>query len=144
MANKIIKTILQNGSKSLIMHIYLESDGNEGELVNYPIVDPEVDYPEDLGSRNPRPVVRQIWSSLAWFDGLLSFDDLVPAPSWLIQRDGPQYTDLRYFGGLKERYENPDDKDSSDRTGKVLLSTTDFAPLGSTGTIVLEIWKGEA
>ena len=144
MANKIIKTILQNGSKSLIMHIYLESDGNEGELVNYPIVDPEVDYPEDLGSRNPRPVVRQIWSSLAWFDGLLSFDDLVPAPSWLIQRDGPGYTDLRYFGGLKERYEEPDNKDGSDRTGKVLLTTTDFAPLGSTGTIVLEIWKGEA
>ena len=144
MANKIIKTILQNGSKSLIMHIYLESDGNEGELVNYPIVDPDVDYPEDMGSRNPRPVVRQVWHSFGWFDGLLSFDDLVPAPSWLLHRDSASYTDLRYFGGLKERYEAPDDKDSSDRTGKVLLSTSDFAPLGSIGTIVLEIWKGEA
>ena len=144
MANTILKTILQNGSKSLVMQIYLESDGNEGELVNYPIVDPDVDYPEDLGSRNPRPVVRQIWSSLAWFDVLLSFDNLVPAPSWLIQRDGPQYTDLRFFGGLKERYEEPDNKDSSDRTGKVLLTTTDFAPEGSRGTLILEIWKGEA
>ena len=144
MANTIKKTILQNGSKSLIMHIYLESDGNEGELVNYPIVNPEVDYPEILGSRNSRPTVRQIWSSLAWFDALISFDDLVPAPSWLLQRDGPQYTDLRYFGGIKERYLDPKDKDSSDRTGKVLISTTDFAPLGSTGTLVLEIWKGGA
>lgn len=126
------------------MHIYLESDGNEGELVNYPIVDPDVDYPEDMGSRNLRPIVRQIWSSLAWFDALVLFDDLVPAPSWLLQRDGPGYTDLRFFGGIKERYVEPDDKESSDRTGKVLLTTTDFAPLGSQGTLVLEIWKGKA
>lgn len=144
MANTILKTILQNGSKSLIMQVYLESDGNEGELVNYPIVDPDVDYPEDLGSRNPRPVVRQIWSSLAWFDVLISFDNLLPAPSWLLQRDGPQYTDLRYFGGLKERYESPQTKEGSDRTGKVLITTTDFAPEGSRGTLVFEIWKGGA
>ena len=144
MANTILKTILQNGTKSMIIQIYLESDGNEGELINYPIVDPDVDYPEDKGSRNPRPVVRQIWSSLAWFDVLLSFDNLIPAPSWLLQRDGPQYTDLRFFGGLKERYEEPDNKEASDRTGKVLITTTDFAPEGSRGTLILEIWKGEA
>ena len=144
MANTVIKTILQNGTKSLIMQVYLESDGNEGELVNYVIVDPDVDYPEDKGSRNPRPVVRQVWSSLAWFDVLISFDDLVPAPSWLLQRDGPQYTDLRFFGGLKERYVDPKDKESSDRTGKVLITTTDFAPEGSRGTLVFDIWKGEA
>jgi hypothetical protein len=144
MANTIKKTILQNGSKSLIMHIYLESDGNEGELVNYPIVDPDTDYDQNRGPRNARPVVRQVWHSFAWFDGLLAFDDLVPAPSWLLQRDSASYTDLRFFGGIKERYVAPQDKDSSDRTGKVLLTTTDFAPLGSTGTLVLEIWKGEA
>ena len=144
MANIIKKTILQNGTKGFIVHIYLESDGNEGELVNYPIIDPEVDYPEFAGSRNSRPTVRQIWHSFAWFDGLISFDDLVPAPSWLLQRDNTDYTDLRYFGGLKERYEDPDNKDASDRTGKVLLTTTDFAPLGSKGTLILEIWKGEA
>ena len=144
MANKIIKTLLQNGSKSLIVHVYLESDGVEGELTNYVLIDPDVDYPEDLGSRNPRPVVRQVWHSFGWFDGLLSFDDLVPAPSWLLQRDSASYSDFRYFGGIKERYEDPDTKEGSDRTGKVLLTTTDFAPLGSTGTMVLEIWKGEA
>ena len=144
MANKIIKTVLKNGSKSLIMHIYLESDGNCGELVNYPLIDPVVDFPQDFGSGNPRPIVRQIWHSFSWFDGLLSFDDLVPAPSWLLQRDSANYTDLRYFGGIKERYIDPKNKVSSDRTGKVLLSTTDFAPLGSRGTMIIEIWKGEA
>ena len=144
MANTILKTVLQNGSKSLILHLYLESDGNEGELTNYVIFDPRTDLDEGAATRHPRPVVRQIWHSFAWFDGLLAFDDLVPAPSWLLQRDSASYTDLRYFGGIKERYIDPKDKDSSDRTGKVLLTTTDFAPLGSMGTLVLEIWKGEA
>ena len=144
MANRILKTVIQNGSKSLLLHIYLESDGNEGELVNYPIFDPRIDLDEREAIRYPRPIVRQIWHSFAWFDGLLAFDDLVPAPSWLLQRDSASYTDLRYFGGIKERYVDPQTKEGSDRTGKVLLSTTDFAPLGSMGTLVLEIWKGEA
>ena len=144
MANKVLKTVLQNGSKSLILHVYLESDGNEGELENYVIFDPRTDLDESFLDRFPRPVVRQMWHSFAWFDGLISFDDLVPAPSWLLHRDSASYTDLRYFGGIKERYTDPKDKDSSDRTGKILLSTTDFAPLGSVGTLVLEIWKGEA
>lgn len=143
MANKILKTILQNGSKSLLLHIYLESDGNEGELVNYPIFDPRTDLDEGVAIRYARPTVRQIWHSFAWFDGLLSFDDLIPSPSWVLHRDAASYTDLRYFGGIKERYTEPKDKASSDRTGRVLLSTNDFAPLGSQGTMVLEIWKGD-
>jgi hypothetical protein len=68
MANRIIKTILQNGTKSIIFHVYLESDGDEGELVNYPLIDPAVDYPENDNSRHIRPVVRQIWHSFSWFD----------------------------------------------------------------------------
>ena len=72
-----------------------------------------------------------------------SFDDLIPAPSWNLQRDGPGYMDFRYFGGIKERYIPPQDKDSSDRTGRILITTTDFAPLGSVGTLVLELWRGQ-
>ena len=143
MANRVIKTVLQNGSKSFILHVYLESDGNEGELVNYPLIDPTVDYPELDNSRHIRPVVRQIWHSFSWFDGLLAFDDLVPAPSWNLARDGDNYTDLRYFGGLKDRYIDPKDQKASDRTGRVLLTTNDFAPQGSIGTIILELWKGK-
>ena len=145
MANRILKTILQNGSKSIIFHIYMESDGNEGELVNYPLIDPAVDFPNDDSSHQgrPRPVVRQMWHSFGWFDGLISFDDLVPTPSWLLARDGDNYTDLRFFGGIKDRYVDPNDSLSSDRTGKVLITTTDFAPQGSKGTLVIELWKGQ-
>ena len=143
MANTVTKTVIANGSKSVILHVYLESDGNEGELVNYPIFDPADDLPE--GDLNPmgRLTVRQVWHSFSWFDGLLTFDELSPIPSWNFARDGDQYSDFRYFGGIKERYEGVKDKDANDRTGKLLLTTTDFAPLGSIGTMVIEIGRSQ-
>lgn len=142
MANRIVKTVVQDGTKYLILHTYLESDGNEGELVNYPLIDPLVDY-AILGSKYIRPVVRQIWHSFSWFDALLAFDDLVPAPSWVLARDTHNYTDLRYFSGIKEKFIDPNNRSSSDRTGRILLSTNGFAPLGSMGTMVLEILKAQ-
>ena len=143
MANIVIKTPIVHGSKTLVYHFYLESDGNEGELVNYPLIDPAVDFPDDPAFKDIRPIVTQIWHSFSWFDGLLAFDDLVPAPSWNLPRDGDNYTDLRYFGGLKDRFIDPKDKKSSERTGKILLTTTDFAPLGSIGTLIIELRKKE-
>ena len=142
MTNRIIKTVLQDGSKSFLLHVYLESDGNEGELVNYVLIDPAVDY-AILGGKDIRPVLTQVWYGNSWFDTLLSFDDLIPAPSWNLPRDGGGYYDLRYFGGIKDRFIDPNDKTSSDRTGRILVSTTDFAPLGSVGTMVLELRKGQ-
>ena len=141
MANHVLKTIIQNGTKSIIFHFYLESDGIQGELINYVLIDPAVDYPEKDNSKDKRLAVRQIWHSFGWFDALLSFDDLVPAPSWLLTRDAHNYTDLRYFGGIKDRYIVPKDKFSSDRTGKVLITTDGFAPEKSRGTLVLELYK---
>ena len=134
MANRILKTTLLNGSNSFILHAYLESDGNEGELTNYVLIDKD-----ELG-KDVRPTVVQIWHSFSWFDAFLSFDDLVPVPSWNLLRD-INYNDLRYFGGIKERFTDPKDKKSSDRTGQLLISTRDFAPLGSIGTLVLELKK---
>jgi hypothetical protein len=144
MANHIKKTILQNTSKSLIIHAYLESDGTEGELTNSVLFNPMTDLDESSNIRYPRLTLRQAWHSFAWFDVLISFDDLNPVPSWLLHRDSANYTDLRYFGGIKDRYVDPKNKDSSERTGKILLTTTDFAPLNSKGTLVLELWKSEA
>jgi hypothetical protein len=146
-ANNIIKTIINNGSKSIVFFVYMESDGNEGELVNYPIIDPAKDYVDEngnqlAGSKDIRPVVTQVWHSFSWFDALLSFDALTPAPSWFLARDASNYVDLRYFGGLKERFTIPQDKFSSDRTGKLLITTSGFAPLGSMGTMVIELRKG--
>ena len=37
MANRILKTALLNGSKFLALHVYLESDGNEGDEMIAPL-----------------------------------------------------------------------------------------------------------
>lgn len=145
MANQVIKTTLGNSNGKITLHVYLESDGNEGELTNYVLIDPTVFYPELITAQDQRAnrhILTQIWYSLSWFDALLSFDDLIPTPSWLLVRDGQGYNDFRYFGGISDRYIDPDNKLSTDRLGRILITTKDFAPLGSIGTIVLEFKRG--
>lgn len=144
MANAINKTVMQNGVKSFLVHFSFESDGVEGELKNYVLVDPAVDYEfmEEGKLRSlVRPVISQIWYSQAWYDSVLYFDSLVPVHSWTLSRDGSGYYDFRYFGGISDRYTPPQDQFGSDRTGKILLTTNGFAPLGSMGCLVLELRK---
>jgi len=142
--HKIIKTVLQNGSRSIILHVYMESDGVGKELENYVLIDPETFYTEigsEFSKKLVRPTLTQAWYSFSWFDTLVSFDDLVPTPSWMLARDGANHVDFRCFGGIKDRYAFPKDASSSDRTGRILLSTTNFAPYGSKGTLILELRK---
>ncbi len=144
MANQINKTVMQNGVKSFLVHFSFESDGQEGELSQYVLVDPVNDYEfMNVGKERTlvRPVISQVWYSQAWYDSVLYFDSLVPIHSWTLSRDGAGYYDFRYFGGISDRYTPPQDQFSSDRTGKILISTNGFAPLGSMGALVLEIRK---
>ena len=140
MANTVTKTAIQNSLKSLILHIYLESDGNEGELTNYVLIDPNLDFAEP-NTKGLNLTLAQAWFSFSWFDALLSFDSLVPLPAWELARDANNYMDFRYFGGISNRYIDPQNIYGSDKTGKILISTKDFAPLGSNGTLVLEFRK---
>lgn len=144
MTNTITRTLLVNGARSMLLHVYLESDGVTGELKNYVLVDPTV-YDGVFTDKIIRPdmklTVTQIWHSLGWFDALLSFDDLVPAPSWVCTRDSCNHIDFRHFGGIAQRYVDPDTAKATDRTGKILLSTNGFAPAGSMGTLIIEIRK---
>ena len=125
--SQIVKTLLSDGPSKSILSVYLQSDGVEGELTNYILLDPKV----DLTPTAKQLTVLQIWYSFSWFDALLSFDDVSPYPSWMLTRDTGNYHDFRYFGGLKDR-------SGIDSTGKLFLTTTGFAPIGSTGTIIIE------
>jgi len=133
MANVVVKQVLSEGTK-IILYVYLESDGVEGEFTNYVLLDPAVDFDPPIMAGARQLTVLQAWSSLSWFDATLSFDDLVPYPNWTFVRDGDGYTDFRYFGGLKDRA-------GIDHTSKLLLSTNGFAPLGSKGNLIIELRK---
>lgn len=130
MSNIVIKQILQNGPKNALIYVYMKSDGTEGELTNYVLLDPS-DLQMDSSTQF---TVTQIWHAFSWFDAMLSFDDLVPYPSWNLTRDQDAYTDLRYFGGLK-------DQSGIDHTSKLLITTSGFAPDGSVGTLIVELKK---
>ena len=140
----VTRTILNNGSRNLLLHVYLESEGFQGELDKYVLADPELYdtiFTNKIILPNMKLTLTQVWYSFNWFDGLLSFDAVNPVPCWLLPRDASNYADFRYFGGLANRYIDPQTVKGTDRTGKILLSTSGFAPLGSTGTMVMEIKK---
>lgn len=141
----VVSTILNNGTKNLLLHVYLNSDGSEGELKNFVLADSEL-YDGIFSSRGiVRPDMKlkimQVWYNFSWFDGFLSFDDTSPVPGWQLPRDAHNYLDFRYFGGLSHRLVDPQTSKSTDRTGKLLFSTNGYAVVGSTGTMVLEIKK---
>ena len=130
MSNRIVKTILSDGPTKATVSFYFESDGVEGELTNYVLIDPAVDF----STMPSKLTVRQVWYGFSWFDGLLTFDDLSPYPSWMLTRDSGGYYDFRYFGGIVDR-------SGIDRSGKLFFTTNGFAPAGSIGTLVIEILK---
>ena len=145
MDHTIIKKVLNNGSKNFILHCYLESIGGS-DLVHHDLISPElydtlVPPSDRLTSPNMKLTITQIWHSFSWFDALLSFDSVSPSPSWVLTRDSNCHVDFRHFGGLADRYVDPQDKTATDRTGKILLSTRGFDEVGSIGTLILEIRK---
>jgi hypothetical protein len=145
MSNRVLRTVLNKGSKTILLHVYLESDGVEGELVSYPLVDSTVYDPvlDTFAQSNVKLTVKQIWHSFSWFDALLSFDNTTPTPSWVLTRDAHNHIDFRHFGGIADRLIDPNTNVSTDRTGKILLTTNGFAPAGSVGTLILELSKAK-
>lgn len=140
----VTRTVLNNGPKNLMLHVYLESDGSEGELQNFVLVDPTVYdtvITPDILAPNMKLTIQQVWYSASWFDTFLSFDGAAPKPYWVLPRDSEHYYDFRYFGGFADRLVDPQTIKSTDRTGKLLLSTIGYAPAGSIGSMVLEIKK---
>ena|SRR6266567_6901288 len=142
MANIIEREVIVDGPSKATIKWAFESDGNEGELNNYVLLDPRTDFvvpiPYQLdqdGNKKPLQLsILQAWFSGAWFDIELLFNGTVPRRCFTIARDAQFYFDFRYFRGLK-------DDTVVDPTGELLITTRDFAPLGSSGFLVLEVLK---
>jgi len=144
MANTVTKTIISEGTQKMVVHFYFESDGNEGELNNYPLFSPadcQAPWIPQINTNVSPPdgrvkqfTILQAWCSAAWFDLILSFDGATPAPGVVIARDADFYMGFCDFGGIKDRTVDAP-------TGTILVTTRDFAPLGSAGFLVFELKK---
>lgn len=131
----VIKTV--EGPSNIIIRVTMLSDGT-GELVNYPILAGADLDPSRLGVR-PLFNIRQAWYSMVWFDFTLYAGTTFPAPLWTFARDCDSHIDFRSFGGILDPnvYLKPPPVDD----GVLTISTNNFAPVGSQGSLVLEIQK---
>ena len=120
------------GPNHLVLHVFMQSDG--AELDNYVLL-----APSDLNPALPvKPALRimRVWYGFSWFDVTLKFGGITPRPVWTLPRDIQEF-DFTIFGGIKDVTTSP----PSDQDGKILISTNDFAPAGSQGSLVIEFRK---
>lgn len=129
---KFTKTTLMESSKKIIVHFALEGEPGDTDQKNMVLLDPSQDF--DPTTRDLKPTMNQIWSSLMWFDVFITYDNLQPLPAWILARDTSNYYDFRYFGGIKDR-------SGIDGTpNRVLISTNGFEN-GHAGTFIIEFKK---
>src|SRR3990167_2793773 len=130
MANTVNKTVLEQGSRYVLLHVYLASDGVTGELVDEVLIDTSDLIPE-MGAESL--VIDEVWHELAGFNATLEFDSIVDDPVWTLTPSGKHH-DFSKFGGLKDR-------SGFDSTGRLLLSTTGFDSTADQGAFVLRLRK---
>jgi len=131
MANRIEVTKLLDGPRHLIFHVYLLSDGTEGDLTEFTLIDPA----NESGSAKHYTVEDVTWgfngfSANLEFD-LLGDNNLI----WVLPPSTGNYVDFKKYGGLKDRG-NP-----LDASGKIYLTTTGFVDIGDEGSLIIKVRK---
>ena len=125
------------GDSSLVLRVNLLSDGS-GELLNVPFLSPSDLVPSRANNR-PAFRIMQMWYGTVWFDFAISVNSAFPVPLWTVARDCDSHIDFRSFGGLLDQnvYAVP----PAVNDGTLMLSTDGFEPVGSQGSIVLQLTK---
>ena len=137
MTTNVTRTIINQGPSTFGIQLLIQSDGLDGELVNYPIWDPVADSDPAINAWHPetqRCSLMQIWKGFSWFDVIVSYNALEPTPVWVATRDSNPYEDFRFFGGILDR-------SGAQRDGKILISTIGLAGVISIGTMALTFKK---
>ncbi len=136
MPNTVAQTVLQDGTKLSTVHLFITSDGVEGEFTNKVVIDIKNDVFPVTNSIAfpPQATILQIWWAQSYFDAFLSLSDTVPVPLWVLPVAMNGYVDFRSIGGLKVPV-------SIDGTNNLLLTTAGFSPVGSVGSYVIQFKK---
>lgn len=131
----VIKAV--EGASNVIIRVNMVSDGS-GELINFPFFAAS-DLTPPRQNRSPSFNLVQAWYSMVWYDVTLFAGTLSPVQMWTFARDCDSHIDFRSFRGILDQnvYVNPPVVDD----GVLNISTNNFAPVGSTGTLVLELQK---
>lgn len=131
--NTVTVKKLLDGSKNLMILVYLKSDGISGELVNQTLIDPVA----DLGLQsNARLLIQRIEYNFSGFDAVVEFDagGVTPNFKWVLTEGANCPIDFEKWGGIK-------DDSGLDGTGKFQITTTGFTASTDQGSIVIFIRK---
>jgi len=129
MANRVELTKLQTGPRSIVIHLYFQSDGASGDLVNYVLLDPAT---EEMYGHTRFSVQSAAWA-FTGFSANIHFEDLVDGTLiWVLPSESGNEINFEPYGGLMDR-------SGTDGTGVLQLSTTGFAHLGDAGSLILKV-----
>ena len=128
MANRIVLTTLLAGPRHTTIHAYLQSDGMEGEIDSYVLIDP------DSRSQSGHLRIESVTWGFAGFNAKLHFEILVDDTLiWVLPETSSGVIDFSRYGGLKD-LSNP-----LDGTGKLMLSTDGFQSTGDEGSLIIQV-----
>ena len=132
MANLVTVTTIIDGPRTTILHVYVKSDGESGDLTDYEIVDPE--DVQQVRNWDGFFSLESVQSALSGFSASLKFEYLLNGNLIWTVPEYQGYFDFCTMGGLKDR------SDPLDGTGKVLLSTQGLSE-GDEGSFIITLTK---
>lgn len=132
MANTVAKQTLIDGSRNLVVKIYLESDGASGELSDTVLIDASTYSPAFTDAK-----LVSVHANLSGFTAKLEWDATTDTP--LISL--PDY-EVHYSGNEVGVGVNGIPNDAGTGvTGDILITTSGFTAAGDRGTIVIHLVK---
>lgn len=132
MANTITKQTIVDGSKYLVVHIYIQGDGVTGDETNTVLIDASTYSPAFTNES-----VEVIHANLNGFEATLLWDATVNVPFYHI----PQYEVHYSASEIKEAIPN---NAGAGKTGDILITTNGLSPVTDRGVITLKIKKKPA
>jgi len=144
MPHLVQKTLIMNGVSHATLLVFIQSDGQSGELSNYVLLDPAtellntIDTDLPMGRRQDL-ILKRVWYEMVGVSITLLFNSTTPWPFWILTPGTSTSHDWRFFGGV------PDDSDHEgmglDSDGKLLITTTNLRASNSTASFVLWVEK---
>lgn len=141
MANTVNITVLENGPRNALVHVYLRSDGQTGDLVNVTLIDPFAlpasGTPGALGmDRGSRLRLGRVEYNYSGFDAVLSFASgtIPPNYKWVMTEGANCPVDFKYWTNLF-------DNSGLDGTEKLQISTTGFTNSNDQGSMLIQVIK---
>jgi hypothetical protein len=134
MAHTVAVTKMMEGSRHIVLHAYLKSDGVSSDLKRFTLIDPHSDDLCKKMESLPAFVIEEVVYDFAGFDASLQFDSGLINDNyiWVLPEGSSEHVDFRPFGGFADR-------SGLDGTGKLMITTFGLLSIGDQGSLIIKI-----